>query len=729
MATHPVHAWNFFRAGGFNQVKLDTGADLANLDQLDPKLWVALACPTRGLEFDERTLAMIDTDHDGRIRAPEIIAAAQWAAGLLKHPDDLVRGADSLALSAIDDSSPEGARILASARQTLANLGKPGAAAITLEDTSDTAKIFAATSFNGDGLIPADAAEDPAVQAVIADIITCFGAGTDRSGKPGIDQARADAFFGEARAFADAWRTAEADPALLPLGPATGAAYAAFAAVRAKVDDYFTRCRLAAFDPRALGALNRPESEYLELAAGELSGSALEAAGFPLAHIEAGRPLSLDAGLNPAWAGAMAALRSTCVDPLLGARAALTEADWGALGAAFAGYQGWSAEPAGLRVAPLGLERIREVLAGGAEATITALITRDLALEPEAATIEAVEKLIRCHRDLHRLCINFVSFRDFYDRGEPSIFQAGTLYLDQRSCELTLAVGDPARHAAMAGLAGAYLAYCDCVRPATGEKRTIVAVFSQGDDDNLMVGRNGIFFDRQGRDYDATIVKIVANPISLRQAFWAPYKKIVRLLEQQIAKRAAAADAGPEAHLKTAQGAVTAAPAKKEEKKIDVGTVAALGVAVGAISTALAYFMGLFKGIASWQFPLLIGALLLLISLPSVVLAFMQLRKRNLGPILDANGWAVNAKAKINVPFGTSLTGIAKLPPGARVDPGDRFAEKRSVWPKVLLALFLLWWLHAFLNEEGWLNRWTGGSYGKAPATAPKGSEIMKPHA
>ncbi len=64
------HIWKFFRAGGFDQVRLDTGADLLSLNELDQKLWVALACPTTGLEFDADTLALIDTDQDGRIRAP-----------------------------------------------------------------------------------------------------------------------------------------------------------------------------------------------------------------------------------------------------------------------------------------------------------------------------------------------------------------------------------------------------------------------------------------------------------------------------------------------------------------------------------------------------------------------------------------------------------------------------------------------------------------------------------
>src|SRR5207302_4412080 len=124
-----------------------------------------------------------------------------------------------------------------------------------------------------------------------------------------------------------------------------------------------------------------------------------------------------------------------------------------------------------------------------------------------------------------------------------------TLYLDQRSCELSMTVEDLGRHALMAGLAGAYLAYCDVVRKATGEKLQIVAAFTGGDSDNLMVGRNGVIYDRKGRDWDATITKIVDNPISIRQAFWAPYKKAARMIHEQIAKRAATADAASVARL------------------------------------------------------------------------------------------------------------------------------------------------------------------------------------
>jgi len=121
--TGSKHAWRFFRAGGFDQVRLDSGSDLMALDELDQKLWVALSCPTRGLEFDARTLDLIDTDQDGRIRVPEIIAAVKWAGSLLRNPDDLLKSSEALPLAAINDASPEGKQLLSSARQILSDLG------------------------------------------------------------------------------------------------------------------------------------------------------------------------------------------------------------------------------------------------------------------------------------------------------------------------------------------------------------------------------------------------------------------------------------------------------------------------------------------------------------------------------------------------------------------------------------------------------------------------------
>jgi hypothetical protein len=723
------HVWRFFRAGDFDQVRLDTGADLLAIEQLDLKLWVALACPTSGLEFDSKTLGLIDTDKDGRVRAPELIAAVKWAGGLLKNPDDLVKGANALRLAAIDDSVPEGKLLLECARQILANLGKGAATEITLLETGDTARIFAQTAFNGDGIIVAESAADEATRGLIADILATQGAETDRSGRPGIGQGKVDAFFVEAKAF-EAWvAKSETDSSILPLGAGTAGGVAAWRAVKGKVDDYFGRCRLAAFDPRATAALNREEKEYLAVAAKDMTLTAAEVAGFPLAAVGAGRSLPLDVGVNPAWAGAVTALKGAVVTPLLGARSELREEEWTTICARLAAYEGWYAARAGASVEKLGIERVRAVLAGKGRETLGALIAKDKAEEGNANAIAALEKLIRYHRDLHLLCTNFVNFKDFYDRGEPAIFQAGTLYLDQRSCGLCLSVEDAGKHAGMAALAGTYLAYCDCMRRGTGEKRQIVAAFTDGDSENLMVGRNGVFFDRKGVDWDATITKIIDNPISIRQAFWSPYKKFVRMVEEQIAKRAAAADAAATDKLtlaatQVAQADKTVKPAAKPDpKKMDVGMIAAMGVAFGSISTFLATVFTKFVELSPAEIVLVLLGIVALISGPSMLMAYLKLRKRNLGPLLDANGWAINAKAKINVPFGSSLTDIAKLPAGAQRDLTDPYAEKRSPWPKVVGAAVLIYAVYAILNNLGYIHEWTHGRMGIEKKTTTQGEK------
>ncbi len=707
------HPWKFFRAGGFDQVSLTTGADLMALDQLDQKLWVALACPTTGLEFDKTTLALIDTDKDGRVRAPELIAAIKWAGGLLKNADDLVKAGDSLSLASINDATPEGKAVLASAKQILANLGKKDATNISLADTGDVAKIFSQTVFNGDGIIVVESGADDATKALVADIIATHGSVADRSAKPGIDQARVDAFFADAAAF-EAWvkKSEAAAATILPLGDGSAAGSAAFNAVKAKINDFFGRCRLAAFDPRALAALNREEKEFLAVAAKDLSISAAEVAGFPLALVAAGKALPLKTGVNPAWADAIGAFAASVVKPLLGDKGELTEADWAAICGKMAAHDGWAASKAGASVEKLGIARVRAILAGNGKETLTALVAKDKALEAESTSIVSVDKLLHYVRDLHLLCENFVNFRDFYDGGEPATFQAGTLFLDQRSCTLCMPVEDAGKHGAMAGLAGTYIAYLDCFRKATGEKLHIMAAFTDGDSDNLMVGRNGLFYDRKGRDFDATITKIIDNPISIRQAFWSPYKKLVRLIDETVAKRAAAKEAEANARLAKAAEMVAnadkaikeqAAAKPEEPKKIDVGAVAAMGVAFGAIGGALAAIFGKLTGLfvlPFWQLCLAIAGILLLISGPSMLIAWLKLRKRNLGPILDANGWAVNAKAKVNVPFGTSLTGVAKLPPGAQAAAvSDKFAERPVTWPRNVLVIVAICFLYSLANH------------------------------
>ena len=330
-------------------------------------------------------------------------------------------------------------------------------------------------------------------------------------------------------------------------------------------------------------------------------------------------------------------------------------------------------------------------------------------LATHAAAIEPVERLVRYCRDYYKLVHNYVVFKDFYKRddSEQAVFQAGKLYIDQRCCELCVKVSDMGKQAAMAGTSGLYLIYCTCTSKVKGEKMDIVAALTDGDVDSLYEGKNALFYDRNGLDWDATVTKIIDNPISIRQAFWSPYRKFGKWVSDKITKSASEKESKQfdemtaKADNSTTELATNMAKANKQMNAAETGgkkttpfdiakfagIFAAIGMAIGFIGTALT---NLAKGVtANWyNLPLMILAVIVLISGPSMFLAWLKLRRRNLGPVLNANGWAINSKIKINSAFGATLTSMAKYPKLVMKDP---FADKKTpLWRKIIYWILFL---------------------------------------
>ena len=327
------------------------------------------------------------------------------------------------------------------------------------------------------------------------------------------------------------------------------------------------------------------------------------------------------------------------------------------------------------------------------------------------AQYKPLEKLLLLNRDFCTLLRNFVSFQDFYakrgkallgrgaDNETPwAIFQAGTLVIDQRACNLCLKVNDMAKHNAQAPDSGMFLIYCQCTLPATGEKMQIVAAMTVGNIRNLKVGKNALFYDRQGRDWEAEVVKIIDNPISIGQAFWSPYRKLGNWVSGLISKSAEEKEkksfTDMTAKLQTPPAAGQAAqPAPFDIAKF-AGIFAAIGMAIGALGTFLTILLsevGKFAENRWWAIPTLIICILLAISGPSMVLAWMKLRKRNLAPLLNANGWAINADTIVNVLFGNTLTEQAQFPVLKLTDPHAKIKKinKAGKWGIAIAAILL----------------------------------------
>lgn len=815
--------FSFRRMGGLDQVLLLTDEEWRHLDQLDPKLWMAMSCPTQGLEFDARTLALLDTDQDGRIRATDILETVAWVCERVKHPSRLRESHDGLPLDNLRDDTPQGAELLAAARLVLDKSGASDADLICPDQVQATLAVAADYRFNGDGVVPASSVDkkDEATARFIRLGLSVVGGVRDDSGQPGLNAALAGLLLDRLRAIR-AWRQNVRD-ADLPLGRETAAAWNLLQRLGPKIDDYFNRCRMAAFAPQAIAVLN----DDAELTPKDDNGQDLFSLEFlsrlPLARIAPGQALNLTRGINPAWDEDMRNFRRLLAPLILppaetvsapGADSAahagpvpdsgkdskttaiadaaasaprasgrnepdmfLSEESWRDIQARFAPYTELLArkpnydrpaddakrvEFAGLpplALAPendtlqraflpltpeetldkLSSDDLDALLTGEAEQAFTAYVQQDLAA-PRMAAVRDLQKLTLLHMHLYTLLMNFVSFADFYEPGRRAIFLAGTLYLDSRSCLLCVPVNNLDAHVRLASLSHLCLLYCQCSRKnANGEEKTgiIAAALTAGSTDALIEGRHGVFVDNADQIWDSSLLRIVRNPISLREAMWAPYLRFGSLVAEQVQKLVAAKDnvlstASSKAvdaldkgiKSNAASAAAGAAPKTSFDFAKGAGIFAAFSVGISVISAAFAYIASSIFSLG-WWWPVALLVIFVAISGPSMLLAWFKLRRRSLGPLLDASGWAVNNGAPINMAMGAALTSVGEMPYDAHRSLDDpyglpaQFKRKKHV-RRLLAILALLLLLAAVLlglwiwldGAPAWLTAWLP-SWGK----------------
>ena len=694
------YKWQFDNIGGCSRVRISSGQDIAHLEELDTKMWTVLSCPIKGLEIDEKSLTYMDFDADGKIRVNDVVGVSKWITKVLKNPDLLLQGNDSINIEEINVDNEEGLKLSKAAKQILANLGKEETC-ISLADTTDVAAIFAKTCFNGDGVItPASSNVAEEINAITL-AITKTGGTLDRSGVQGVTAPQIEQFYTELKAYSD-WCAAEV-PA--PFGEKTDAVIAAYQALDAKMKDFFMRNKLASFSPDSTLALDVQTSRIEAISAENLSAKGEEIAAYPIARITGQSALDLTAPLNPAWAGQFKVLEGVAI-PV--GQKTLSEEEWAAIGTQFAAYTAWKASKAGASVEDLTIATVNELLKQDKKQALLDLVAKDAAYKEDADNIEMVDKFLHIYRDFYRLLKNFITFHDFYNKDKKvgAIFQSGTLIIDQRACRFCMKVENMAAHNATAATSGMFLVYCDCTTKTSPAKLQIVAAITVGEIGSLIVGKNAIYYDNNGVEWDAVITKVVDNPISVLQAFWSPYRRMATAVENLINKSAAEKDnkmmadvtakinATPTTLPATPAPADGAAPAAKPAAAppFDIakfaGIFAAIGMAVGMIATAL---VNLAKGLLElswWQLILVFLGLLMLVSGPAMVLAWLKLRRRNIAPLLNANGWAVNAAAKISIPFGETLTDMPKYPKLKLKDPYAKTGM--PVWAKILVTLLVL---------------------------------------
>ena len=654
----------FRRFGRSYHLNIESAKDLEHVLDLDEAHWVATGAPIDTINCDATFLELLDVDDNGRIMCYELIGAIRWVLDVLKDPAGLDEKRGTLKTDALNVEHPDGEKIRLSVRKMLAQLAKPRGRKISLDEVREIKRQVEETPVSEAGVVLEEASEDAEVRAFISDVLSTVGGVPHPSGTDGVNQEKLDRFLEDARATLD-WEARAAIPEgasqtdIMPLGEETAAAFAAYAALVDKIDQYFAQCRAVALEPtlaERFGA-TAAELDAMDLDDPTVISQVLGEA--PLATPRAERVLPLIDAVNPHYADALVEVRAKAVAPVLGdAVDTLTESDWERIKGAFAAHADWRDARPAEAVGKLGAETLETYLDERFRSAVAELIAGSVNTAYVLDNIRLTEKLILYQAHLIDFANNFVSFPDLYDEKRRAMFEMGSLVCDGRRFNMAVRVKDRAEHTAVAKTSNLYVMYVLITSRDKTETIEVAIPVTSGGKGNLCVAKRGLFIDVDGLEWDAKVVEIIDNPISLREALVAPFRRVGRALTGKLESITTAAEkkvdvVAAQAVPPVTSGAAPAAaptPAPEAAKSGGVGAGTLLmggGVAVAALGSALAYITKTLAGMALWHVLAGIATAVLIVMIPLSIMAFVKLRRRDLSAILEGSGWAINARMRL----------------------------------------------------------------------------------
>ena len=664
--------------GGVQQLVVSSEADLAAIDALDPARWAATSAPLRDLHCDPAFLAFVDTAGNGRIRVKELLAARDWLFARMKSRKRIEERSDELFLDDLEATTPEGQKLRHAAEHVARELRLPDPSRLTLAEVRAFRAGYAKTLANGDGVVPPTLVPEADVADFARDVMSVVGSAPDASGENGVGETQLSRFLEGGKAFLNWKSRPQVSPDIVPLGEGTELAVAAVKALDAKIEEFFLVCDLLRQEQQAASALRSTDEELKSLRAGGAPGIELYLAQAPLATPNPAGELALSAAVNPAFQAAWTSLNDKVLSRLAPGQGTIDRVAWRKLKATFDPYLAWQKEKPAEPFEAVKLERLDEHLMAPLQSKLRGYIDVDKAAAPELLQVAEVEKLVLYQRYLIELANNFVNFSALYDPTRTALVEMGAIVVDGRRLEFCAKVENRAAHKAVAAESLIFLVYAQVLeKDSAAPAFEVVAPVTSGERGRLRAGKRGLFIDVLGKEWDAVIVEVVENPISIKEAMLQPFRRLQKMIGERIETLLVKQHASHEAALVT-MAAGEAAPLKPVPEKKDPGGMQNLliggSIAFAAIGSALAYVVSAITSIAPLKLLGGIAGLAAVLVGLSALLGWLKLRRRDMGMLFEASGWAINPRMKITRRLGIVFTRTPDFPAGTRVDRRDVLA-------------------------------------------------------
>lgn len=649
----------FDHLGRTRQLRIRNAEGLAQVVQLNEALWIATSAPTNTFRVDEAFLNLLDKDRDGRIHASELKRAIQWTLSALKDTSGIEQRSSVLKLASIDETSEEGRRAVNSIKRILLRLGSPAEQHVHVDQIRKIKSQVEKLPVSELGVVIPDATHDEDLRRFIEDVVATMDGVEHPSGKRGLEENSLTDFVRVSREFLN-WQEQGRLPeglqstSIMPLGARTSEAFKVLEQLRGKLDQYFAQCRAVQLNPKILDSMppTLDQLQNTDFSDEQIIADMLKDA--PLAKPNARRALDFTSDINPFYQSQAELFRNLLLSP---EDSILSEQQWTLLKETFSAYENWLHAKPHEKIGDLGTEKIGRYLEKDYASAVKPLLNQSRETAIQLDDIRHVEKLALFQAFLLDFANNFVSFPDLYMPDKRAAFEMGSLVMDGRWFNLSVKVENRAEHAAIAQGSNTFILYVQIANQQNSEPYEVAIPVTSGGKGNLVVGKRGIFHDIAKREWDARVVHIIENPISLREAVTAPFRKIGDLITGKIEQITSLASKRLETATQEAVKIVKPGTVKPPEQPqplhaqnrgLMTGSIlAGGGVAIAALSSSLAYVS---QVIATQGIRIILGGIgvaFLAILIPTVILAYLKLRSRDLSALLEASGWAINARMRL----------------------------------------------------------------------------------
>lgn len=672
----------FRRIGGAGQLALRDIDDLPHVLELDEAHWALTGIDIDFLRTDRQFLDFIDEDHNGIIQADEVKRAVAWFLAHIRPEARPELGSPELRLDSIDVSAPEGAALFAAARVVLRNLGIPDSPVLSLSQIRNDDGILSNACCNGDGVITPGCftgdcregasaiPENPHLAEIVSRIMEIIGSCRDLTGAEGINRELLDSFRSGAEQYLSWYEAPENRPELLrPCGERTADFAAAVENLQERIDRYFLHCAALDFlpglscrPPLVEGDGDVPESAPMQELLEKL----------PIATPRPDRVLDFSAPLNPLYEKELHALAAHPAMAEFLTGSVLSEAMWRRLTSLLTPCLEWkNAEPdkAYEKIEPAIL---KQWLTDGSLEELRRRIDEDLTIARELTAYHSLIKLTLFQQYLLEFLNNYVSLGALFNPRAASMLQTGKLVMDGRHYTFATPVKNLAEHKRIATMSDICVLYVEATtgRTENARRMTLAVAVTSGNIRNLFIGKHGIFYAVDGSVWDARIIDLIQQPVSISEALKMPFFRfgefVARLADRFFSTKSTEVQKTLEKTITT--GAVLTppapAPAAKPQTPAVSGSMMLMGGGIGiaAIGSSVAFIIKSLQNISILNVLAVLLGIILIFGGPMVVISLVKLYRRNISRFLEANSCAVNRPMRLSRKLGLVFTFAPPLP-------------------------------------------------------------------